>query len=130
MSSGTYFKNEVIELWLENGIVYAIYTKNAVITLEIAKEIVYERLRIVGARTYPSLSDYTGNMQITKEARAFFASSESIKQVSAGAFLVKNLIQQFLGNAFLKFNKPTIPARIFSNKEDAIKWLEFYKNLN
>lgn len=44
----------------------------------------------------------------------------------ADAFIIKSLPQKIIGNFFLKFHKPKIPTKLFSDYTKAIKWLKEY----
>jgi len=41
--------------------------------------------------------------------------------------IVKNTFQETIGNIFIFLNRPAVPARLFTDKKEAIKWLENYK---
>ena len=125
-----YFENEFIKIWLEDDIIFLEYAPNVVITLDIAIKIVKERLKISSGTTRPMVSDARKAATMDKDARGYFSEGDSIKYVSAGAILINNKLHQFIGNIFLKVNKPPIPAKLFTSKESALKWLERYKNLN
>lgn len=60
------------------------------------------------------------------ETREFWAKEESCPYASADAYVATNFGHKFIGNFYLKFNKPGRPTRIFSNEADAIKWLKTF----
>lgn len=124
-----FFKNEFVEQWLEDGVVFSIYTKKP-LNIVAAKEIVQERYKLVKGKSHPTLVDYTAGMSADKESRDYLAGENGIKYVSAGAIVIKNHIQKLLGNAFLTINRPKVPARLFTSRDEALKWLQFYKNVN
>lgn len=62
-------------------------------------------------------------LNITPEGRAYSASSEAQVYTLANAVLVNNLAQKIGFNFFLNFNKPPIPIKAFSKKEEAFEWL-------
>lgn len=123
------FKNEYVEMWIEEGILHLIYSSKP-LHLEAAKEIVHQRLELLAGRSMPHLADYTKGMAADKAARDYLANTEGVKGVSAGAIIIKNQIQKLLGNAYLTISRPTIPAKLFTEKKDALAWLSYYKNLN
>lgn len=57
------------------------------------------------------------------EARAYLAKRQNPDKV-AEAYIVKSLSQKLMGNAYLSFNKPNYPTRIFTEEELAISWLK------
>ena len=125
-----YFKNDTIEMWIENGILHGVYAPYAVITLEVARINVAERLKIADGKTYPVCVDFTKAKTASREARSYFSAGDGIRGISAGAFLVKTEIEAFLLNTWLKLYKPKVPAKLFTEKEEALEWLEPFKRIN
>ncbi len=60
------------------------------------------------------------------ETREFWAKADACPYASADAYVATNFGHKFIGNFYLKFNKPGRPTRIFSNETDAIKWLKTF----
>lgn len=73
---------------------------------------------------YFKASDFLG---ISKEAREYAALEESSKYTYANAVFVKSLASRLLFNAFLNLNKPIVPTKGFTSKEEAFKWLKSFK---
>ena len=44
----------------------------------------------------------------------------------ASVFVVKNVAQKLMGNAYITFNKPITPTKIFTNEDEAVKWLKTF----
>lgn len=116
--------------WLENGIVRLVYLPDSIITLEIAKQMVKQRLEVMGGIIRPVFVDMRGMMSINAEARKYLAGREAIKYVSAGAIYLDNYLHYLTGTVFLKIDRPSIPSKLFTDKEKALRWLEPFKNLN
>ncbi len=112
---------------LEDGIMVGYYKSNIRITLEKAKAIVAERNAFFSYRSYPALIYDNGVRSMDKDARDFFASVEGSVGISAAALVLKSSFSVFLGNFLLKISKPVIPAKIFTNKEKALIWLQQFK---
>lgn len=117
-------------MWVNIGIMYAKYKKDLVIDLEVAKQMVSDRHKISNGVTRPFLIDVTGLLCVDSEGRDYLAGSAGCAFVSAGAIYTKNRLLAFVGNAFILLDKPLIPAKVFGDKEKALKWLEPYKNQN
>jgi hypothetical protein len=60
---------------------------------------------------------------VSKEARGFMATHESLKYSLKEAFLLNSLAQKLLINFYIKFDKPLIPTKVFNQKQEAINWL-------
>ena len=124
------FKNKYVHITLKDGILLISYTPNIQIDLEVAKEMVTGRVEAFGGKSYPMLGDVTTGIKMTKEAREYFNSKESIIGINAGAFLINNVIERFIGNMWLKMSPPPIPFKLFTNREEALKWLNVFKHMN
>lgn len=118
------FENKYVQYWLEDGIVCVMYREGVLIGTEAAKEVVaLRREKFPG--NYPYLVYlYTKMDCITPEAKKIFASKEACEGVIRGALLVNSVINKLLGNTYLKINKPLVPSRLFTDKEEALKWLK------
>lgn len=56
------------------------------------------------------------------------AASEFRPHVAGQAILIDSKISSYFANIFLKFSKPKVPTKLFTNEEDAIKWLKVQIN--
>ena len=63
-------------------------------------------------------------MSITPEARAYAATKEASEFTQANAVLADALSKKLLFNFFVKINKPIVPTKGFSSKEEAFNWLK------
>lgn len=126
------FTNDYVSIWIEDGILFSNYKKQLDIDLDIAKRIVKDRIEFTGGASYPILIDFTNLKSATKEARDYMNDPNGgLKGLLGGAFLTNSVVTTVFINLYLKINKPSIPARFFTKKEDAIKWLkEIEKNKN
>lgn len=113
--------------WIEDGIVNMLYPRNLIITMEIAKEIVENRLKVTGNIKMPLLADIRGLASIDMAARRYFASADAVGYLSAGAFVVDSLVSRLAGNIFIRVDKPLVPTRLFTNVKKAEMWLSHYK---
>ncbi len=124
ISDTKYFRLE-----LKDGIVHFQHKPGA-INLEIAKQIVADRLDFFSGFSWPMLITGEGLTDINKEARQFLA-KEGTKGVTAGALLTKTVFSMCLGNFFLRVYPPPMPVRLFTEEEPALEWLQqFIKKLH
>ena len=107
---------------IKNGIIIGIYKSNLSINLEDAKEMVEERLAFQKGIDYPIVIHLNGIKTSSKEARIYMA-AEGIKGITIGAFIARNTVERIILNFFLSIEKPPIPAKAFTNQEDAVKWI-------
>jgi len=125
-----YFENEYTFMKIEDGILFVTYTKNLEITLEIAKTCVAERLKLSNGKDYPMLADIRNIKNTHSDARTFIAQGDGTKGITAGAFIIKNEFNRFLANMFINLNlikTPQLPAKLFTNENEAKQWLQQYK---
>ncbi len=59
---------------------------------------------------------------ITPEARAYMA-KEGYEGLEKLAMITNSTMLTVIGNLYITMNKPVKPTGLFSNKEDALKWL-------
>jgi hypothetical protein len=121
-------ENDYVEIWLEDGIIYNIYKSNLIINLEIAKLMVSDRLIISDGICRPLFVDISNLISIDMGARAYLSGEEGTKLVKAGAFFTTTPLAKFAGKLFLDVNQPKTETQIFTNKQEAIEWLQLYKN--
>jgi hypothetical protein len=59
---------------------------------------------------------------ISKEARDNGVLIEEISPVNAMAVIVQNLAYRLVADFYLRFNKPKIPYKVFTDQEKAVDW--------
>jgi hypothetical protein len=106
-------------------IIFATYIPKLEIDLTVAKELVSDRMTFVGARPHYVLIDFTNVRSVSKEARDYMNSSDGgLKGILGGAFLSTNVVATLFINLYLKVNRPVVPARFFTDRKDAVQWLQ------
>lgn len=123
-------KHGPVKMSIENGVLVAIYRPGLIIDLEKAKQIVKERIEFTNGKTLPVLVDDRGVKSMTKQAREFFGSGDSIRNISACGLVYRSIFGALLVRFFLVIQKPPIPIRLFVNHGDALQWLEGFKPKN
>jgi hypothetical protein len=102
---------------------------NTVMTLEDGKESTQISAELVNYQPRPLLCDLTNVVKMTQECRRHFASAEHAATFTRAALVVTSPISKVIGNFFLGLNKPVKPTRLFTSKEEGMKWiLETGKN--
>ena len=122
------FENDYVSIWMEDGVLFSNYKKHIDIDLGIAKRIVKDRIEFTNGISYPILIDFTHLKSVTKEARDYMNDAEGgLKGLLGGAFLSNSVVANVFVNLYLKINKPAIPAKFFTRKEEALNWLKEFK---
>ena len=112
----------------DSEILYATYTPSLEITIEVAHELVENRITFCNNRPHFILIDFTNVRSVTKEARDYMNSTEGgLKRILGGAFLSNNVVATLFINLYLKISNPVIPAKFFTSKAEAVKWLSKIK---
>jgi hypothetical protein len=108
----------------EDGIMHVTWHQGIVINLDVAKEMVEERIQLCKGKTTLVFVDINGLATIDTVSRKFFAGERAIVGLTAGALLVGSLISKLAGNIYITVDKPRLPIRLFTDKTKAIKWLK------
>ncbi len=125
-----YIENNFYEIWCEDGIVFTVYKKDTVLSLEVSKQSVLDRLKVSDNRPMPFCCDIRNVVTTDTKARKYMASREAVEYITAGAFLIDNEIMRLAGNIFIKIDKPLVPAKLFTDRDKAITWLQQFKFLS
>ncbi|MCH7773951.1 MAG: STAS/SEC14 domain-containing protein [Bacteroidetes bacterium] len=72
--------------------------------------------------------DMTAVFEISKEARDYFANERTASIQRATALLIGSAVSRIIGNFFLGLNKPITPTRLFTDPQEAIKWLRTFSD--
>jgi hypothetical protein len=113
-----------VYLEMDNGILIGTYKPNVKITLKVAKEIVATRLSFISNKTMPALVLNQGVIKMDKDARDFLSSPEGTKGIKCAAILINSTFISFTVNFFLKVTKTNIPVKTFTDKKEALIWLQ------
>lgn len=117
-----------MDIVIEDGIVHLTYHKRDFVGLEDAKKMVRDRLEFCAGTSYPHLFDISRIKKMSKEARDYFA-DEGNDLVSASALLVSSSVVKMIANFFIVVNKPKNPTKTFTDKHQALRWLNKFLKL-
>ena len=123
-----FLDTKYVRFELEDDLLTGHYKKDLRINLEIAEAVVKARLEFTEYKPVLALAINEGVVSMNKEARDFLASDEGVKCVIAGAVVnANNPVAVFFVNFYLAVARPKVPARMFTTKEAAIKWLKKFR---
>lgn len=125
-----FYEDEFSSMWIEDGIGYQVYKKDLVINLDIAKRMVEKRIEAFEGIARPVCVDVRNLLTIDAESRKYFASKEAGQLILAGAIYLNNPITRWVGNVFMLVDKPLTPAKLFTDKNKALEWLQQYRTYN
>jgi len=72
--------------------------------------------------------DMTAVYEISKKARDYFANERTASIQRATALLIGSAVSRTIGNFFLGLNKPITPTKLFTDPQEAIKWLRTFSD--
>ena len=125
------FRNDLVEIFTRQGILFVVFCKGARINAANAEIIVIERLKVANGRDFPTLADCRQGSNMDKGARTLFASKAAVTNVTAGGLLIDSAIHKMLINAYLLFDQPNVPNKVFTSEDKALNWLNLFKtNIN
>jgi hypothetical protein len=113
-----------IDFEISHGILIGTYKPNVLITLKHAKEIVASRIAFMDERDMPILILNQGIIKMDKDARDYLASAEGIKGLKCAAILINSNFISITVNFFLQVTKPKLMVKTFTDKEEALHWLQ------
>lgn len=123
------YEDAYVRLEIKDGLLFCTYQNNLEITLDVAKNMIASRFALVQNKAYPTLIDGRQLKSIDWDAREYFASEEGRQGIKAAALLSGSKLTIYIGNFFLRITYKTrsVPAKLFTNKEKALEWLEQFK---
>ena len=80
--------------------------------------------RLTRGRPYLSLVISAPYTTVTKEAREELNHPRFYEHAVAQAIVVKSLASRIMGNFLIRLYKKYCPQRLFTNRDEALKWLE------
>ena len=122
----TELENDNIKYWIEDGILYSVFKKPTVMTLDNIKTFIEMRHELSGNKKQYWCVDIKSLRSFTKEGRDY-ADVHGQDFLHACATVVNSHVTKFIFNVFLRIKKPRIPFRAFKNKEEAVAWLKEIK---
>ena len=120
------YKDDRFEITLKEGIVHIIFKKEYV-DYDFVNDGILRRNEITKGHTYPLFSDFRIVKSGTREARERFAAPDGGIGVSAVAVLINSKIHKIMYNFFNSIYKAPAPAKLFTDPQKVLKWLEQYK---
>ena len=110
------------------NIIIGVYKPKLEIDLNVAKELVDNRIDFTNGHDHYILVDFTNVKSVTKEARDYMNDPNGgLRGLLAGAFLSNSLVTTLFINMYLRINQPTVPAKFFTKKDEALNWLKSLK---
>ena len=116
--------NEATITLREDGIVYVLFHKN--VTLDLALQMLMLNIynEVAGNRKRPFLIEAMKGVKVSKEAKDNALRIESEAPGLAYAVIADSFVYKVIANFYLTIKTPRNPYKVFSKKEEAVKWLQ------
>lgn len=112
------------EVWLgEDGILRIEITNPREHTLADARENAEAGRRVGAGVRRPLLAKVVTPGPMTNEARAFYASEEAARGLTALAMVTTSVLGRIVANLLMGLSTTPIPMRLFSSEQAALSWL-------
>jgi len=118
--------NKVIIEVLASNILFITLKDGVFIEVEDVLEIKKINLDLTKGKEYALVFETGNYTSVSKEAREIMTAKSVEKGRLATAFIINSLSQRMLGNFYIQMNKPKVPAKLFTKKEEALKWVKKY----
>ena len=109
---------------LENGVIQLIIFEGVEQVLDDVRENLNALRKLSIGKTSPAPFDLSALKSVTGEARENYSGLESAKVRFACALLIGNPVSKLPGNFYTSLNASLMPAKLITNKDKAMEWLE------
>jgi hypothetical protein len=106
----------------EEGIGHQYFKDNSILDIPEQLENLEAIIKVTKNKPTPFVTTAGKNIIITKDARESAIKLEQKSPINANAIVVQNLAYRLIADFFIKVQKPKIPYKIFTNKENAYEW--------
>jgi hypothetical protein len=106
-----------------DGIMYVRTSTEKEETVELVKKMVAKMGEMLNYKKAPILAIHDEYSMPKKANRDYWAKKESCPYSKAEAFMMDSTAIKLIANFYLKVNKPERPTKLFTNENEAIKWL-------
>lgn len=121
-----FYENAYAQFWVSDSILYFKYKPNLILDLQVAKQVVADRISFQDERIFPILCDVRGIINSEKAGRDYLAHSGSLL-TSAVGILVHEKVALAMSAFYLEISQPSVPTKIFKNEIEALEFLSTYK---
>lgn len=119
---------EAVFRFVESDIVMASFARGTRLDLEMARQIVAQRLHLTNNKKHYLVADASNVRSITADAKNFLQKPETgLKNISGAALIASNPLSALIANIFIKTPADFI-TRFFFNERDALNWIRIQKN--
>ena len=119
-------ENDYATFHIDDNVLHFAYKPNIDLNLAAAQKIVADRLKMQGERPLPVIV-YVNKVKGSEKSARDYLAKEGSERVLAVAVVVKSPALKIATDFYLMVNRPLVPTKVFRNKEDALAYLEQFK---
>lgn len=117
------YEDHEIKLEIIDGIMWGTFKDGVIITKEMSSKIIRERIKFSNGKSYPVMADCTGVKYWTMSSRNHDMKKQAYDLIDFTAVLVSSVIVPILWKYTSLLFPPPVPCKVFSSKEEALKWM-------
>lgn len=108
---------------MDEGVIYGVAFPNVEVNLELAQEYAGIVAYLCEERPHSTVLDISGVTYLAKDAREWLRDHSNQAGITVSVALITNsYTSKIIGNIFLRLSRPSFPMRLFSDKEEAMRW--------
>ncbi len=113
------------EIELRGDYIHVQFKDMSIIDEDEAKIVADHIVDLCDKKALPFITNGLGiTIRMNNSARNFFAQYKPLLDVRKGqALLVNNMPSKLLAGFYIKYHKPADPTKIFTNFDEALKWI-------
>jgi hypothetical protein len=120
---------KIFKFWIEDEILYSRFLEPIHLDTTLGQQLIDERHIASDFKKQYWCYDFTNVLSMSKECREHAALAGQ-DYLYASAAIVNSRVQAFIINIFISLKNPKIPFKAFTQKEDAVEWLNSIKQKN
>lgn len=129
MTTHKVVKTRISEVFVrDDGILQINIAPNKDFAPEDYEELMIAAKEIGNGERFLNLIVVSDGTSVDNETRIVSCSEEGSRYKKADAFVIQSLAQALIMNFYIKFNKPFVPTHFFKNEEDALLWLQQFRD--
>lgn len=121
---------EKTHLSFQDGILKLKFAENVVVEVEDVIYVYCYGVEKSKGKPFALLFDSSSKHELSEEAMEYLGESNYLDNLTAIAYVSKDLISKIRLKLLLIFEKPKVAPKIFSNEHDAFAWLQKQANPN
>jgi hypothetical protein len=98
--------------------------ENAVVSINSFMEIRKKVDELTNSAIHSTIIEAIGFFTLEQGVRDYVVKGDYLKSVKAIAFVTDKLPHKIMANFFIKINKPKSKSKVFTKREEALKWLK------